>query len=875
MYGARRVADYLATAKVTDWPRVAEGPAVAYQPADLAHFMTTWPKFTSLGAEGPDLMMLSQDFNTEPLGPESNELMLALTVYYFYKTAKAEDWEPLLLILEHVSSTLAALVRFLMMLDRAWKDFESAWASTIGPFVNAADAALDDLTGGVVSAFGDALMEFKKAIELIGLEELLTFKDIFGNFNTCIHKGFDEQNFLLSDLSHYRRTTRMAAALFAQAETLRSSPDDGETKYEQFMAFACGWTTHIAFDTIGHSFVNEQVGGPFRDHPGRHHLIEAHMDAWNYREAGPGGAIPSDPLAANHVYQDLSYSGLGFAVQMDPAHPQGSPRPANLPADRIDAKNALAADGAIPLWMAEAIVHALINTFGDESPRQDDQLARPFTHPKIYKGSAYQQQIDEGLLTRLVQEMTGHALDKPFAELLADIAPDPGPTFVVPEGFPLPWQVQTMYRLLMTFLQMSYRGDWELYKPRRPDVLITPPSSDISNLLSPPDFSGPTSADPIEDVCDALKSLFDWINKEVDAALKLAGDLIKMLASPASYPIRLGLYELAMLAWDIVSRCHEVIAQTGLFVPHGAQYYDDNKELRLGNEIDRPLITLGGSVDATFQQALADAFDPLGNLDKNPSLPLTHDVKDPNYPYLPVMEFNASTGFPLINPPGSFPETPGTAKNVEYKRVWAYPDHSPDDTHHLTPTGTELYDPTKPAAENPPATTRNPLPGPFPEGSLPSDVLFGTRTADPIVRAQYESARTPAATDALNEQFLLPDGNDLGSPLGDPIPFSAYLIGKLANGRRYDAQFNLDADRGFGYLTWDWIRSVDSTPESADVMFPFRPPSVWPQGSKHWHGLNETLIHMELEYVDKPGQGKVGDVATVTSSPRRTKGAIR
>ena len=38
------------------------------------------------------------------------------------------------------------------------------------------------------------------------------------------------------------------------------------------------------------------------------------------------------------------------------------------------------------------------------------------------------------------------------------------------------------------------------------------------------------------------------------------------------------------------------------------------------------------------------------------------------------------------------------------------------------------------------------------------------------------------------------------------MPFSAYLIGRLVNPTDYQTQFNLDADRAYGYLTWDWIR---------------------------------------------------------------------
>ena len=51
------------------------------------------------------------------------------------------------------------------------------------------------------------------------------------------------------------------------------------------------------------------------------------------------------------------------------------------------------------------------------------------------------------------------------------------------------------------------------------------------------------------------------------------------------------------------------------------------------------------------------------------------------------------------------------------------------------------------------------------------------------------------------------------SPLGDPVPFSAYLIAQLANDTGYSTQFNLDTDRAYAYLTWDWIRGDAKTPD--------------------------------------------------------------
>ena len=91
--------------------------------------------------------------------------------------------------------------------------------------------------------------------------------------------------------AHPRRARRSSPG----RDAARGTDDRGdEDRYEQFLAFALGYITHVGTDTIAHSFVNEQCGGPYRT-THRHHLIESHIDAWNYEQTGPGGTIPADP----------------------------------------------------------------------------------------------------------------------------------------------------------------------------------------------------------------------------------------------------------------------------------------------------------------------------------------------------------------------------------------------------------------------------------------------------------------------------------------------------------------------------------------------------------------------------------------------------
>ncbi|SEI20751.1 hypothetical protein [Paraburkholderia hospita] len=851
IYTARRVADHLSSGKVTDWP----SELAQYKPEFCGEVMRHWEKFTAIGAIGPDLFYFSQDYNGKFLGvgpvPPTDMIMLSLQVYYFFDAAKEDDWEPLLKILDEVSSTMASLIRFLIQLQKIWNNFVEGWNRTIGPLVSSATSLLDAATGGLISQFETVITELSVALKALVEQEVLTFKDIFGGFNTCVQKGWDEKSFLWSDMSHYRSPSALCRQLVKQAENLKDGSDEGEQRFEQFLAFSLGYITHVGTDTIGHSFVNEQCGGPFRNHPQRHHLIESHIDSWNYSQTKPGKANAPDPWGATETYPDLSMSALWFAVQVttDPDKDiQGDQRPAPLPDDPVERKKALDVDGDMPLWMAEGIVNALLATFKDKE------------HPLIFGGDSFQSSINQGLLTQVVKDVTGHALDRPFDDLLKAIAP--APPFEVKRGFPLPWQIQTIYKIMISFYKLSFNGSWELQKPRKPDFIITPPASDIENLLQPPDFSGADSGNPVEDICSDLIALADWAVKELEAAVQLAEDILKMAASPGSYVFRLALYELAMMVWDVAVKTHLVLTHTGFLTPHSEQTYDDG-ELRLPDEIDLPLITLGQTVDSAFRDALDAAIDPFANLDKDQAvIGDGHPLPDDHYPYYPVLRTYRLPGGKVRMP----------LEPWEYHRPWAYPTWSPvttDGTHNtsVVQTATETYDPSKSDfSDGTPTGAYRPLrAGPYPPGTLPNVFFRLDSPVNPEIRSSYESAQTPWATDKLNETYLLKERVPR-SPLGDPVPFSAYLIGRLANETGYSAQFNLDSDRAFAYLNWDWVRDANNM-ETPDLGtdFNFAKPVIPPAGAKEWHVVSagnppktsfiDPPLPLQLRYPDSPEEG--------------------
>ena len=299
IYTARRVADLLAGGGVTDgFTRPADGvlgedqaldPGLLaeFGPARCAEIMNAWPKFTALGAIGPDLFFFLQDYK-QPEVP-CDEIMLAMSIlYYLDDQGRLDDpYDGLLTILSTISSTWAGILRLILKIKQAWDAFLQVWDDTVGRILDAAGQVVDDLTGGLYSEIGDALSQLGKDLIAIAAEELLTSADVFAFFSLGMREGFDEQAFLWSDMTHYRRTSQVPRRLIAHARALLAAADDDDRRHgEQLLAYALGWICHVGTDTVAHSFVNEQAGGPFRTHWQRHHLVENHLDASNYEKTG-------------------------------------------------------------------------------------------------------------------------------------------------------------------------------------------------------------------------------------------------------------------------------------------------------------------------------------------------------------------------------------------------------------------------------------------------------------------------------------------------------------------------------------------------------------------------------------------------------------
>lgn len=77
------------------------------------------------------------------------------------------------------------------------------------------------------------------------------------------------------DMLHYRQSGAFAQNLIELAELA----DNDKQK-----AYAYGYLTHIATDVMGHPYVNQMVGAPYRSNIWRHVTVESYLDTWKFSE---------------------------------------------------------------------------------------------------------------------------------------------------------------------------------------------------------------------------------------------------------------------------------------------------------------------------------------------------------------------------------------------------------------------------------------------------------------------------------------------------------------------------------------------------------------------------------------------------------------
>lgn len=251
----------------------------------VADVLQSHPKAAALGAIGPDMMFWAD------WGQYTG---IVNAIFDVYKT------------LDEIYDTLMAL-----------------W----GPVQDAIDKEMDTLTGGLTTEISETVDLVEGIIQTAALNFLTDSWNYYSilrpKFQVPLQNDADPGNpgyqpipvtqWNWLDYLHHRGTGRFARALIARA---KQSGDPEQ------MAYAAGWLSHVTADVVGHAYVNQAVGGPWRTHYQRHHIQENFMDVWTYgfynggvsmpASAPPPGVLPFDYAAFPNLNTANLHQKIGF-----------------------------------------------------------------------------------------------------------------------------------------------------------------------------------------------------------------------------------------------------------------------------------------------------------------------------------------------------------------------------------------------------------------------------------------------------------------------------------------------------------------------------------------------------------------------------------
>jgi hypothetical protein len=329
------------------------------------------------------------------------------------------------------------------------------------------------------------------------------------------------------------------------------------------------------------------------------------------------------------------------------------------------------------------------------------------------------------------------------------------------------------YWWLYHYVKWTTTDYFNIRRPEPPSVVVIPsfPSPPGSGDSDP----GPGASDDNgtwDSVFDLLLALFAWIAYLAEVAIWPAAVIAGIINGTITYPLRWALYEALELplynAWLAI---HTYLAMTGYVMP-------------MPEEINPGLTTLGVSVNDNWAVTLAALNDPSGGLTTANLAPDPSGSADTTFPKDVILDPpNAISSFfgdlfkvgaPSVN--GELPS--------EFTRPWRWPgkDNESDTINSEDPLS---------------------VPGPY-QTSADATVLLGAAPGNNTARQIFEGAKNEAETIRFARQLL-----PIGSHLGDPQDYSGYVIARLTRSSAHPREvtnFNLDADRGYAYLCWDWLR---------------------------------------------------------------------
>jgi hypothetical protein len=358
--------------------------------------------------------------------------------------------------------------------------------------------------------------------------------------------------------------------------------------------------------------------------------------------------------------------------------------------------------------------------------------------------------------------------------------------------------IKETYDLLFRFLKLTTVDGFGHEPPDLPQVfpnldfpVFDDPHEDAPGGADGGDGGG-SSGNWWDDFLDFVLSAIKVILYALEVALWFATLPWALLADLVTYPLRLGLYyALELPLFHMLKSFRLVLVMTGYLAP-------------MRDEIAFGLVHVGLPDPATFNGVLHAIDNVFPDLEPAPQL----DDKP----------FRDKNGYPRQHP------------DDEYRHPWDYP------------------------ADNIPVEKSATTAGPYPRGASPG-VLFANLATDAAIRERLEAAKTPAEVDKVDLDLKA------YQHLGDPVSFSQYLIwlesrnNPQADGEKVPlVDWNLDADRGYGYHDWDWNRHGPADRHDPEG-YGYQAPCTWPSQSEDPEQNFNPDVELQVHFTEMPDPG--------------------
>jgi hypothetical protein len=209
----------------------------------------------------------------------------------------------LIFSLKEYGTPLDELANFLFGVYDALRPLIEFYETTIEPVVDSIEdalAALDEvLFDSLFKQIGETATLIT-ATAITAAEVVVTKNiDLFYPFYPKVQQGKPENEWYWFDTLHYRRTGDFASNMWKLAQG-----------NNDLMRYVIGYGSHIGTDVAAHPFVNTLVGGPYRMHWHRHHLIENWIDAYSRKHYGDAAGTKNClALGPDDVYRADAISG--------------------------------------------------------------------------------------------------------------------------------------------------------------------------------------------------------------------------------------------------------------------------------------------------------------------------------------------------------------------------------------------------------------------------------------------------------------------------------------------------------------------------------------------------------------------------------------